>query len=45
MNQVNNPSEVSEKRDKKITIAFILAAFGFLLFIALALTLPQPPSS
>ncbi len=30
----------TENQDKKVLLAVIFAAFGFLLFIALALTLP-----
>jgi hypothetical protein len=37
--------ENSENKDKKLLFAIIFAIFGMLLFIALALTLPQASSS
>jgi hypothetical protein len=35
------PNKLSRRSDRKILIALLFAAFGMLLFIALALTLPQ----
>jgi len=32
---------MKEKQDKNVKLAIIIALFGILLFIALALTLPQ----
>jgi hypothetical protein len=39
------PNDTSGALDKKIVLALVFAAFGILLFIALALTLPQGFSS